>query len=105
MPRLELLFRFPIQLLFAGVREEFWYRALLQTKRECLFRHASTAGVAGSVLFALWHVPIALSEDPGLSWIGAVVRCLGGQGANGFLTATSISARGRCYRLRCSTPR
>jgi len=50
-------------------------------------------------------VPIALSEDPGLSWIGAVVRCLGGQGANGFLTATSISARGRCYRLRCSTPR
>jgi len=48
-----LLFRFPIQLLFAGVREEFWYRALLQTKRECLFRHASTAGVAGSVLFAL----------------------------------------------------
>lgn len=87
------------------MREEFWYRALLQTKRECLFRHASTAGVAGSVLFALWHVPIALSEDPGLSWIGAVVRCLGGQGANGFLTATSISARGRCYRLRCSTPR
>jgi membrane protease YdiL (CAAX protease family) len=48
-----------IMLLTAGFTEEFFFRGVLQTRMQCLFKSKVVAVVVTSLLFGLYHLPYA----------------------------------------------
>ncbi|MEW6213421.1 MAG: CPBP family intramembrane glutamic endopeptidase [Acidobacteriota bacterium] len=86
-----------LMLVTAGFTEEFFFRGVLQTRFEKLFRNRFLAVVAASILFGLYHLPYAYLNPRWPSfgnWSDALASAMG-QGVPAGLILGAVYARTR----------
>jgi len=103
----KIIYLFPIVLLLmlatAGFTEEFFFRGVLQTRLEKLFRSKLLAVVGASLLFGLYHLPYAYMNPHWPShgnWAAALAAAFG-QGVPIGLILGTLYVRSRNNLLAC----